>query len=32
MSFRLLTYNIRHGGKGREPALAEVIGSCRPIS
>ena len=30
MSFRLLTYNIRHGGRGREPALAEVIGSCRP--
>jgi hypothetical protein len=30
VSFRLLTYNIRHGGRGREPALAEVIASCRP--
>lgn len=30
MSFRLLTYNIRHGGRGREAALAEVITSCRP--
>jgi exodeoxyribonuclease-3 len=30
VSFRLLSYNIRHGGRGREPALAEVIGSCRP--
>ena len=30
MSFRLLTYNIRHGGSGREQALAGVIGSCQP--
>ncbi len=30
MSFRLLTYNIRHGGTGREDLLAEVIASCRP--
>jgi endonuclease/exonuclease/phosphatase family metal-dependent hydrolase len=30
VSFRLLSYNIRHGGSGRESALAEVINSCRP--
>ena len=30
MSFRLLSYNIRHGGSGREDPLAEVIASCRP--
>ena len=30
MSFRLLSYNIRHGGRGREGPLAEVILSCRP--
>ena len=30
MSFRLLSYNIRHGGAGREAALAEVISACRP--
>ncbi len=27
---RLLTYNIRHGGRGREEALASVIASCSP--
>ncbi len=30
MSFRLLSYNIRHGGAGREPPLADVIRSCQP--
>ena len=30
MSFRLVSYNIRHGGAGREGPLAEVIASCRP--
>ena len=30
MSFRLLTYNIRHGGAGREEALARVIRECSP--
>lgn len=30
MSFRLLTYNIRHGGIGREGDLAQVINACRP--
>jgi exodeoxyribonuclease-3 len=30
VSFRLLTYNIRQGGSGREQGLAEVIGACRP--
>ena len=30
MSFRLLTYNIRQGGAGREAPLAEVIAACRP--
>ena len=28
MSFRLLTYNIRHGGVGREEKLARVIHEC----
>jgi exodeoxyribonuclease-3 len=27
---RLLSYNIRHGGRGREPHLASVIASCSP--
>ena len=30
MSFKLLSYNIRHGGVGREAQLAEVIRGCRP--
>lgn len=30
MTFRLLTYNIRHGGHGRLDAIAAVIDSCRP--
>ena len=30
MTFRLLSYNIRHGGKGREEPLARVIDACRP--
>ena len=30
MSFRVLTYNIRRGGAGREGSLAEVISACRP--
>ncbi|MBA2603333.1 MAG: endonuclease/exonuclease/phosphatase family protein [Acidobacteria bacterium] len=30
MSFRLLSYNIRHGGTGREEAIAEVVSACRP--
>lgn len=30
MSFRLLTYNIRRGGAGREEALARVVSACRP--
>ena len=30
MSFRLLSYNIRHGGLGREAVLAETITACRP--
>ena len=30
MSFRLLSYNIRHGGRGRERQIAEVIASSRP--
>lgn len=29
MTFRLLSYNIRHGGRGREAALADVIRACR---
>jgi exodeoxyribonuclease-3 len=27
---RLLSYNIRFGGKGREALLAEVIRRCKP--
>jgi exodeoxyribonuclease III len=27
---RLLTYNIRHGGRGREAAIAAVIGALEP--
>jgi exodeoxyribonuclease-3 len=27
---RLVSYNIRHGGRGREEALARVIASCSP--
>lgn len=30
MSFKLLSYNIRFGGLGREKALAEVIKEARP--
>lgn len=30
MTFRLLTYNIRHGGVGRASAIASVIRSCAP--
>ena len=30
MSFRLLTYNIRHGGVGREEKLARVVRECSP--
>jgi endonuclease/exonuclease/phosphatase family metal-dependent hydrolase len=30
VSFRLLSYNIRHGGRGREGPIAEVIAACRP--
>jgi len=30
VSFRLLSYNIRHGGSGREQALARVISECGP--
>ncbi len=30
MSFRLLSYNIRHGGAGREQPLSDVIRSCQP--
>lgn len=30
MTFRLLSYNVRNGGAGREAALAAVIASCRP--
>ena len=30
MSLRLLTYNIRYGGAGREDAIAEVIASKAP--
>jgi exodeoxyribonuclease-3 len=29
-SIRLVSYNIRHGGIGREDALASVIGACAP--
>jgi exodeoxyribonuclease III len=28
--FRLMTYNIRHGGRGREAAIAAVINACEP--
>lgn len=28
--FRLLTYNIRHGGAGREEAIARVVAWCEP--
>ena len=28
MAFRILTYNIRRGGKGREAALAGVVRAC----
>ena len=30
MTTRLLTYNIRRGGSGREAALAAVVAACRP--
>ena len=30
MTLRLLTYNIRYGGSGREDALAAVVRSCEP--
>jgi endonuclease/exonuclease/phosphatase family metal-dependent hydrolase len=30
VSFRLLSYNIRHGGVGREGPLADVIAACHP--
>ena len=30
MPTRVLTYNIRFGGRGRESALAEVIRTCEP--
>jgi exodeoxyribonuclease III len=30
VNFKVLSYNIRHGGNGREEALAEVITACRP--
>lgn len=30
MSFRLLSYNIRHGGSGREEQIAAVAASCEP--
>jgi len=30
MMFRLMTYNIRHGGRGRETAIAAVINACAP--
>ena len=30
MSLRLLSYNIRHGGAGRERQLAAVIAACAP--
>jgi exodeoxyribonuclease-3 len=30
VTLRLLTYNIRRGGQGRERLLASVIGACRP--
>ena len=30
MMFRLMTYNIRHGGRGREAPIAAVINACTP--
>jgi exodeoxyribonuclease-3 len=30
VSFRLLSYNIRHGGSGREEHIAAVVSSCQP--
>src|SRR5258705_3362966 len=30
MTFRLLTYNIQHGGGGRIDAIAKVINACAP--
>lgn len=30
MTLRLLSYNIRHGGRGREADLLEVIRACAP--
>ena len=30
MSFKLLSYNIRHGGSGREEHIAAVVASCQP--
>jgi exodeoxyribonuclease-3 len=30
VTFRVLSYNIRHGGKGREDALLSVIRACDP--
>jgi exodeoxyribonuclease-3 len=30
VTFRVLTYNIRHGGRGREDALSRVIRACDP--
>jgi len=30
VSFRLLSYNIRHGGGGREEQIAAVVSSCQP--
>jgi endonuclease/exonuclease/phosphatase family metal-dependent hydrolase len=28
--YRLLTYNIKHGGRGRADRLSDVIAACRP--
>jgi exodeoxyribonuclease III len=30
VTLRLMTYNIRHGGRGREAAIAAVISACAP--
>jgi exodeoxyribonuclease-3 len=30
LAFRILTYNIRRGGKGREEALGRVVRACEP--
>lgn len=30
MTLRLLSYNIRHGGRGREPLLSQVIAAAAP--